>query len=573
MGLRLLCSALIVLSSACGRGDGASGGTELLDLDADGDPETTDCDDRDGDIHHDAVEILYDGIDQVCDGLQDDDDRDGDGALCFWDGAGCSLDCDDQDASVYPGAMELCDGADQDCDGVADDGAEAVELDEVCGNGIDDDCDGEVDGCAREGEIGAEDADAWFLGSTAGSFALGGLGPPGDVTGDGVGDVVVQDGVLDADGVTWTTLVYVYAGPVSGSLNDQAAAAVLSDRESYYDGSASGDLDGDGLADLAFGRMYGSGSASIDVFAGPVAGTLAFGDADVSLVSDEPDTLTSIMSLDVGDLNVDETLDLLGSVTWQDASYACASGDRIVVHYGPLSVASASLTDADVTLEGDSDHCFSVATFAGDLDGDGAQDIAVGASSAALYFGATYVLRGPVADTQLDAADVVLWGDELAGYLGEDVESAGDMDEDGRDDLWVMSYARSSNGDESGDAQLVRGSRVGVETGAAVVVSGREAGGATGLAAGDLNGDARPDVALASGTLPGAVGVFYGPLEGASTLDDADLLIRGEEDGCLGYVYLFTGDASGDGLTDLLASDYCRDGYASGAYLFTMSGW
>jgi hypothetical protein len=38
------------------------------------------------------------------------------------DGIGPGQDCNDGDASVFPGAEELCDGVDGDCDGVGDDG-------------------------------------------------------------------------------------------------------------------------------------------------------------------------------------------------------------------------------------------------------------------------------------------------------------------------------------------------------------------------------------------------------------------------------------------------------------------
>ncbi len=37
-------------------------------------------------------------------------------------------DCDDQDAAVYPGAPERCDGEDQDCDGEVDEEAEDAAL-------------------------------------------------------------------------------------------------------------------------------------------------------------------------------------------------------------------------------------------------------------------------------------------------------------------------------------------------------------------------------------------------------------------------------------------------------------
>src|SRR2546423_13280020 len=43
-------------------------------------------------------------------------DQDGDGSLG-------GVDCDDHDATVHPGAPEVCDGKDNDCDGFADNNA------------------------------------------------------------------------------------------------------------------------------------------------------------------------------------------------------------------------------------------------------------------------------------------------------------------------------------------------------------------------------------------------------------------------------------------------------------------
>jgi hypothetical protein len=106
----------------------------ILPVDGDEDgytEEQGDCDDTDASIYPGAEEICGDGIDQDCDGTDQlcpeniDDDRDG-----YTENQG---DCDDTDARIYPGAEEICgDGIDQDCDGT----------DQLCPENIDDDRDG-----------------------------------------------------------------------------------------------------------------------------------------------------------------------------------------------------------------------------------------------------------------------------------------------------------------------------------------------------------------------------------------------------------------------------------------------
>ena len=105
------------------------------DYDEDGFTENDgDCDDFNPNIHPLMEEIPVDGIDQNCDGLEicyEDIDMDGFGRspelspalLCNEEGL-CTNndDCNDRNASINPGATEVCDNRrDNNCNGVADD--------------------------------------------------------------------------------------------------------------------------------------------------------------------------------------------------------------------------------------------------------------------------------------------------------------------------------------------------------------------------------------------------------------------------------------------------------------------
>lgn len=140
-------------------GDDDSGGDDdddsaIEDVDGDGySAEDGDCNDFDPAVHPGAVEVCDpNDVDEDCDGGADDLDPEGPADPSTWyldtdqDGHGLQSastqrcdplagmssvpgDCDDSDATSYPGAPLRCDGRDNDCDGfVTDDGLVTVDL-------------------------------------------------------------------------------------------------------------------------------------------------------------------------------------------------------------------------------------------------------------------------------------------------------------------------------------------------------------------------------------------------------------------------------------------------------------
>ncbi len=133
-----------------------------------------DCDDNDASNFPGNTE-LCDGLDNDCDGQPENSgDVDGDGVSV------CAGDCDDNNAAIFPGATETCDGLDNDCDGAVDQGftdndgdgaADCVDCDdndatafpgnvEIC-DAVDNDCDTTVDeGFDADNDSFFDDADA-----------------------------------------------------------------------------------------------------------------------------------------------------------------------------------------------------------------------------------------------------------------------------------------------------------------------------------------------------------------------------------------------------------------------------
>ena len=210
---------------------------------------------------------------------------------------------------------------------------------------------------------------------------------------------------------------------------------------------------------------------------------------------------------------------------------------------------------------------FGTSFAAGDFDGDGRDDLAIGAPGEAPGTGARsgvvfLFLEGNIPDRVIDQTG--LGANEAGDRFGQALV-AGDFDGDGFDDLAVGAPGEAPGSDpKSGGVFLFLGSENGLVAHAFIDQSGlgmNELDDLFGsaLSAGDFDADGRDDLAVgapgeAPGTEPrsGAVFVFEGTDDG---LAPKDVIVQGalgqNEHGDLFGSALASGDFDGDGQADL----------------------
>ena len=268
----------------------------------------------------------------------------------------------------------------------------------------------------------------------------------GDVDGDGNDDLLLGS-YLDDDGGEDAGAAYLMYGPVHGTINLSEADAKLIGEEAEdwagYKVASAGDVDGDGCDDLLIGAPYndegGEWAGAAYLMYGPVHGTISLSDADAKLIGEEADNETGLQGLSAGDVNGDGCDDLLVGAPYNDEGGEWAGAAYLM--YGPVH-GTISLSDADAKLIGEEvDDRVGSSTSIGDIDGDGNGDLLLGAGNhdeAGQNAGAAYVVYGPVHGTiDLKRADAKLVGERRFDYLGQQVSSAGDVNGDGAHDLLV----------------------------------------------------------------------------------------------------------------------------------------
>ncbi|MES2645222.1 MAG: MopE-related protein [Myxococcota bacterium] len=525
------------------------------DADRDGWDDWDDCDDYDSSVNPGANEHC-DGVDEDCDGSIDEDavdaaeshvDADGDG---YGDPDGTTVecdpprsyvmngrDCDDRDASSHPGATERCDGADNDCDGRVD--ADAADPPIWYA-----DADGDGYGDSAVSYGACEEADG-YVANDDDCDDTSALMHPGysEVCGNGLDD---DCAAYTGDACTYETveLTASSATLVGRTADEEACAAV----------SGAGDVDDDGYDDLLVGASgTGAGTEGAYWARGPISGTLGLGLADAHLEGLAPGDGAGASVAAAGDVDDDGLADVLFGAPLE-ADGATAPG-AAWLRYGPQMTGCEPFCDGAIFVgTADAERAGASVAGPGDVDGDGYDDVVVGAPGRAGGGGAYLVTGTPSGSVSLADADAILVG-EGSGRAGDRVYRAGDIDSDGYADFAVLDptggLAWIVTGRPSGTVQLSDAS-------VRVLAPTIEGGQLGSLALADLDGDGTVDLIAGSkiesdrSTDAVAWGAL-GPLSGAVDLASAELVVTsGGLYANAGVEVAAGGDLDLDGVSDVL---------------------
>ncbi len=307
-------------------------------------------------------------------------------------------------------------------------------------------------------------ADGKLIGENADDDAGYCVALAGDVDEDGHADLLVGAPWNDSGGSDAGT-AYLVLGPVSGIVDFSAASGKLvGEKANSHAGtsvSSAGDFDADGHADLLVGAPNaGFGPGAVYLLCGPISGEIDLSSSDGRLVGDDTfDGIGSSVSL-AGDVNSDGHDDVLIGAH-QNGDGGSNAGAAYLIYGGGLPNFDLSSAAGKYIGEEPYDYAGTSVSSAGDVDGDGFDDMlvaAIGNDTGGEGAGATYLLFGP-ADGNLDLSSAG------AKFVGEDwdavgmswfqVSSAGDMDGDGNSDLLIGDPYYGGEGASAGAAHLL----------------------------------------------------------------------------------------------------------------------
>ena len=425
----------------------------------------------------------------------------------------------------------------------------------------------------------------------------------GDINNDGIDDIILG-GNPSSNGI-----VYVVYGKSHGLHNIDLGSTDLSGsqqgftikQESFNSGFGSsvgsaGDVNNDGIDDLIIGASgASSGKGAAYVIFGRDNGlddidlsstSLSTTNKGFKIIGASAGDNFGVSVQSAGDVNNDGISDIIvgsnGAFLSTGAAYVVfgKTGNFADIDVGMISL-YALQQGFMITGQSSSDNFGCSVAGAGDINNDGIDDLIIGAFFGSSYFGTAYVVFGSGAeltDIDLSTASLssshksfMIKGPAYSSMLGFSVGSAGDINNDGIDDILVGAFGAFSY---SGAAYVVFGKKNGLSdidltttslssSLQGIQIKGASIDGHVGSlvgCAGDLNDDGIDDIIIgADNTLSGA-GSAYVIFGRNNRMDDISLSVTNLSASGQGFQIVGTNDQNQLGKSASRAGDVNRDG-------------
>ena len=385
----------------------------------------------------------------------------------------------------------------------------------------------------------------------------------GDVDGDGVNDAII--GAPDYRGLG---VVFVYRG--GGATLSLKWVFSGTHRDAHFGAVATtvGDVNGDGFGDIAISAPGAGPGGVVFLYPGGPDGPLSVGHV---LSGTQPGEMFGAAVAPAGDVNGDGYADLAIGAPGYDllsGTLRVMDAGRVCLYYG---APAGPLFDGRVDCRTDelpvAQARFGAAvSTAGDLNGDGYADLAVGAPGADVAVGTLLTEAGRVTIYAGGSAGLSpspgwdLVGDQTGAHFGASLSFAGDLNDNGYADLIVAAPDADGDAGDEGELFVFTGGPDGPAATPSWSVrptAQMEAHFGEAVAtAGDVNGDGYADFAVGAPgydhgqTDEGGVFVYHG--QAGPPGSTPAWQVFGAEHAFLGWSAANAGDVNGDGYDDVL---------------------
>jgi len=368
-------------------------------------------------------------------------------------------------------------------------------------------------------------------GNVAGGYYGVSVSTAGDVNNDGASEIIVGASMF-SDGQANEGAAFLYAGSATGPAATPVWTAQSNAAEAFfgYSVATAGDVNGDGYSDVIIGAyaydgaVTNSGAAFVWHGGGDYLGDNGTpANADWVEEGTQADSYFGVSVSLAGDVNSDGYADVIVGAPYMDAGLT--DEGRAYVYLGTNTGLEATPSWMDDGDQAEAKYGMCVAT-AGDINGDGHSDVAVGAyqydngqtneGRVSIYLGSTSSL-GTRAD----------WGTEgnAAGIRHDVVAIIGDVNGDGVADAAVGEPLYDGGQQDEGRVHIYYGSASGLSTSPAWTYESNVTYAQFGSAvtgAGDVNADGYADVLvgarsyIAGQVAEGGAFLFFGSAAGVS---------------------------------------------------------